>query len=107
MATGAKQRIEFHSVFKASHWEVTQAGDTVSSHRTQREAEHAAAFAGRAIWNAHGLGKAIFHRKDDTIRAERSYGAEHLKTKEGKRLEDAAGGPAKSRVLNRRAADEG
>jgi len=55
-------------------WVVKEGGETLSRHRNQREAEVAACLAGRRAYLAGGLGKAVFHKSDGTIREERTYG---------------------------------
>ena len=80
MSEREKQRIAFHSLFTQEGWRVTQSGQTVSSHKTQKEAERATVFAGRAILGAGGLGRAVLHKKDGSVREERNYGRERRKT---------------------------
>lgn len=71
----AKRQV-FHSVPKKDAWAVVRSGKTVSNHNTQKAAEAAAIRAGRKAENAGGLGQAVLHKGDGTIREERTYGAD-------------------------------
>lgn len=72
----------FHSAPKkdGAGWAVTSAGRPVSNHRKQETAEKAATAAGRRAEAAGGLGQAVLHKRDGTIREERTYGADPKKT---------------------------
>lgn len=74
------KRSVFHSVPSKDGWRVTQSKETVSVHKTQKEAEAAATAAGRAAEQAGGKGQAVLHKADGTIREERTYGADPTKT---------------------------
>lgn len=76
----AKRQV-FHSVPKNDAWAVVQSGKTVSNHNTQKAAEAAAIRAGHKAENAGGLGQAVLHKSDGTIREERTYGADPRNTK--------------------------
>ena len=67
----------FHSTPNANGgWKVTSNGRTVSNHRTQATSEKAAVRSGHKVENNGGLGQAVLHRSDGTIREERTYGAD-------------------------------
>ena len=72
----------FHSVPSKSGkgWDVTHDRKVVSHHRKQETSEKAAVKAGRAAKAAGGLGQAVLHKTDGTIREERTYGADPKKT---------------------------
>ncbi len=76
----AKRQV-FHSVPSSNSWKVERGGKTVSSHRTQKASEKAAIKAGRQALNKGGLGQAVLHRSDGTIREERTYGSDPRRTK--------------------------
>jgi hypothetical protein len=69
----SKRKI-YHSLPNGSGWTVKSGGDVVSNHRTQAAAEAAAVKAGHRAENAGGLGQAVLHKSDGTIREERTYG---------------------------------
>lgn len=71
----AKRQV-FHSVPKKNAWAVVQSGQVVSSHKTQKASEAAAIKAGHKAENEGGLGQAVLHKTDGTIREERTYGAD-------------------------------
>ncbi|ARP67145.1 DUF2188 domain-containing protein [Mesorhizobium japonicum] len=75
------KRTVFHSSPSKSGWKVTQGGNTVSDHKTQKASEAAATAAGRAVHKAGGLAQAVLHKAKGTIREERTYGADPRKTK--------------------------
>lgn len=81
MARPPKRKV-FHSVPNpaGNGWVVEQGGDVVSRHRKQETAERAAVSAGHAAQDSGGLGQAVLHRRDGTIREERTYGADPKKT---------------------------
>ena len=75
-------RDTFHSVPSKTGkgWDVKHKGEVVSHHRVQRTAEAAAVKAGHKVENAGGLGQAVLHKSDGTIREERTYGSDPKKT---------------------------
>ncbi|MBB5577812.1 DUF2188 domain-containing protein [Rhizobium sp. BR 318] len=75
----AKREV-FHSSPSQEGWKVTSGGKTISTHKTQAEAEGAATAAGRAAHNKGALAQAVLHRSDGTIREERTYGDDPRKT---------------------------
>ncbi|MER9883113.1 DUF2188 domain-containing protein [Mesorhizobium sp. M0118] len=75
------KRSVFHSVPSKDGWKVTQSKQTISTHETQKAAEAAAINAGRAAQGGGGLGQAVLHKSDGTIREERTYGADPVKSK--------------------------
>ncbi|ACP24916.1 hypothetical protein NGR_c11310 [Sinorhizobium fredii NGR234] len=75
------KRTTFHSTPTKDGWKVAQGGKTISTHETQKQAEAAAVKAGRAVHDGGGLGQAVLHKSDGTIREERTYGADPKKTK--------------------------
>ncbi len=81
MAKPPKREI-FHSTPKkdGNGWVVQQGGEVISNHRKQATAERAAVKAGHAAQDAGGLGQAILHKSDGTIREERTYGADPKKS---------------------------
>jgi hypothetical protein len=68
------KRKVFHSSPSVDGWKVTSGGKTLSHHRTQGNSEKAAIRAGHKAEDAGGLGQAVLHRSDGTIREERTYG---------------------------------
>ena len=72
MATNRRQI--FHSTRTRLGWAVREGGETLSRHRTQKEAESAARAASRDAWLSGGLAQAVLHKKDGTIREEHTYG---------------------------------
>lgn len=64
----------YHSVPTQKGWAVKSAGKTVSNHRTQKASEDAAAAAGRRAEAQGGLGQAVLHKADGTIKTEWTYG---------------------------------
>jgi hypothetical protein len=73
MARAQKRRV-FHSILTKGGWEMKEARRTVSRHENQREAEWAAIAAGRNTVVNGGLGQAVLHKSDGTIREERTFG---------------------------------
>ncbi|WP_082654051.1 DUF2188 domain-containing protein [Bradyrhizobium pachyrhizi] len=69
----AKRQV-FHSVPKGNGWAVEQNGKVISNHRTQAASEAAAVKAGHRAQDQGGLGQAVMHKADGTIREERTYG---------------------------------
>lgn len=76
-------REKFHSLPDPDGlgWKVERDGETISRHRKQETSEAAAIKAGRKAEDDGGLGQAILHKKDGTIREERTYGDDPKKTK--------------------------
>ncbi len=69
------RRKSFHSTpAREGGWKVTSGGRTISKHRTQATSEKAAVRAGRKAHKSGGLGQAVLHKSDGTIREERTYG---------------------------------
>ncbi|WOH64130.1 DUF2188 domain-containing protein [Bradyrhizobium sp. BWA-3-5] len=68
------KRQVFHSVPKGDGWVVKKGGEVVSNHRTQKASEAAAVKAGHRAQDSGGLGQAVLHKSDGTIREERTYG---------------------------------
>ncbi|MGY5810222.1 DUF2188 domain-containing protein [Rhizobium sp. LEGMi198b] len=75
----AKREV-FHSSPSKEGLKVTSGGKTVSTHKSQAEAESAATAAGRAAHNKGALAQAVLHKGDGTIREERTYGDDPWKT---------------------------
>jgi len=75
----AKRHV-FHSSLTKQGWAVTEGGETVSRHRNQKEAETATRNAGRKAYSEGGLGQAVLHKSDGTIREERTYGKDPERT---------------------------
>lgn len=73
----------FHSILTKDGWTVTLKNRTVSRHRTQKESEMAATAAGRNAHAKGGLGQAVFHKADGSIREERTYGSGRNRPPEG------------------------
>lgn len=61
-------------------WVVQHNGEVVSRHRKQETSERAAVKAGHAAEDGGGLGQAVLHKSDGTIREERTYGSDPTKT---------------------------
>lgn len=73
MAKVARQ--VFHSILTKDHgWVVTLDKQVQSKHPTQKAAEKAAIEEARAAYEDGGLGQAVLHKSDGTIREERTYG---------------------------------
>jgi hypothetical protein len=70
----ATNRQVFHSQLTKEGWEVRKEKETVSSHATQEDAEADAIERARAAYEKGGLGQAVLHKSDGTIREERTYG---------------------------------
>lgn len=82
MARPPKRQV-YHSVPNpdGKGWVVEHSGKVVSRHRKQETAERAAVRAGHAAEKAGGLGQAVLHKMDGTIREERTYGDDPKKTR--------------------------
>ena len=74
------RRAVFHSVPTKDGWKVERSGQTISKHNTQKAAEAAAIKAGHKAENQGGLGQAVLHKSDGTIREERTYGSDPKST---------------------------
>lgn len=74
------KRNVFHSSLTKTGWVVTEGGETVSRHGNQKDAETAARKAGRKAHAKGGLGQAVLHKRDGTIREERTYGKDPERT---------------------------
>jgi hypothetical protein len=61
-------------------WQVRKAKQIVSAHSTQRESEAAAIKLARGTYEGGGLGQAVLHKSDGTIREERTYGKDPERT---------------------------
>lgn len=80
MAKQARQI--FHSILtKKDGWVVLLDKQVVSKHGTQKEAEEAATEEARVSYKDGGLGQAVLHKTDGTIREERTYGKDPEVTK--------------------------
>jgi hypothetical protein len=71
----------YHSVPTDNGWKVESNGRTVSNHRTQAAAEHAAIKAGHKAQDTGGLGQAVLHKENGRIREERTYGSDSRRTR--------------------------
>ena len=70
-----QERQVFHSILtKRDGWVVLLDKQVVSRHGSQKESEKAAIAEGRATYEDGGLGQAVLHKSDGTIREERTYG---------------------------------
>ena len=78
MAKG--KRKVFHSSLTKKGWVVTEGGETVSRHENQKDNEAAAIAAGRKAYEDGGLGQAVLHKSDGSIREERTYGKDPERT---------------------------
>jgi hypothetical protein len=76
------KREVFHSVPNpdGKGWVVKTKGEVVSKHRKQETSEKAAVKAGHRAEDAGGLGQAVLHKKDGTVREERTYGRDPERT---------------------------
>ena len=76
------ERQVFHSILtKKDGWVVLLDKQVVSKHGTQQEAEGAAVQEAKAAYEDAGLGQAVLHKQDGTIREERTYGKDPEKTR--------------------------
>lgn len=71
----------YHSLPNGDGWKVSYHGTTVSNHRTQAASEAKAVTLGHRAENAGGLGQAVLHKSNGTIREERTYGSDPRRTK--------------------------
>ena len=74
------KRLVFHSSLTRNGWVVTEGGETVSRNSNQKANEAAAIAAGRKAYQVGGLGQAVLHKSDGSIREERSYGKDPERT---------------------------
>ncbi|HWL94715.1 MAG TPA: DUF2188 domain-containing protein [Phycisphaerae bacterium] len=70
----------YQSVLTRDGWQVRKSKKVVSSHATQKECEAAAIELGRAAYEKGGIGQAVLHKADGTIREERTYGKDPERT---------------------------
>lgn len=72
----------FHSVPSktGNGWDMEHKGEVISRHRIQANSEKAAVKAGHKAEDAGGLGQAVLHKGNGTVREERTYGADPKKT---------------------------
>lgn len=76
-----QQRQVFHSTqTKKDGWVVLHEQQVVSKHANQKESEKAAIEEGRTTFEAGGLGQAVMHKSDGTIREARTYGDDPERT---------------------------
>lgn len=78
------KRPVFHSTYskKEDAWHNKEAGKgVVSTHGTQKDSEAAAIRSAKAAEKAGGKGQAVLHKKDHTIREERTFGGDPERTK--------------------------
>jgi hypothetical protein len=68
------KRMVFHSSLTKNGWVVIEGGETISRNSNQKANEAAAIAAGRKAYRDGGLGQAVLHKSDGTIREERTYG---------------------------------
>lgn len=82
MAKPPAKRAVYHSTPnpQGKGWVVTRDGKKVSGHRKQETAEKAATERGRQAEAGGGLGQAVLHKSDGTIREERTYGKDPKKS---------------------------
>src|SRR5262245_17585920 len=65
----------FHSTLtRGAGWVVKEGGETVSRHASQQECEAAAIAEARQFGDEGGLGQAVLHQSDGSIREERTFG---------------------------------
>lgn len=69
-----QSRKVFHSVSRKARWTVTPSNRAVATHDTQAKAEKDARDRARAAYEGGGLGQAVLHRADGSIRTEHTYG---------------------------------
>jgi hypothetical protein len=70
----------FQSVLTRDGWQVRKNKRVVSSHPTQKESEAAAIELARGAYDGGGLGQAVLHKSDGSIREERTYGKDPERT---------------------------
>ena len=76
----SQKRVVFNSSLTKDGWMVTSGGEPVSNHETQKESEAAAMAAARQVYKDGGLGQAVLHKANGTIREERTYGKDPERT---------------------------
>jgi hypothetical protein len=69
-----QSRKVFHSVSRKGTWTVTLSNRAVATHATQAESEKDAKDRARQAHEEGGLGQAVLHRVDGSIRTEHTYG---------------------------------
>ena len=69
-----QSRKVFHSVSRKGQWTVTLSNKAVGSFDTQLQAENDAKTKARSAYEGGGLGQAVLHRADGSIRTEHTYG---------------------------------
>jgi hypothetical protein len=74
------KRKVFHSSLTKNGWAVTEGGETVSRNNNQKANEAAAIAEGRKALKDGGLGQAVLHKSDGSIREERTYGKDPERT---------------------------
>jgi hypothetical protein len=75
-----QKRKVFHSSLTKTGWVVTEGGETISRNSNQKANEAAAIAAGRGAHKDGGLGQAVLHKSDGSIREERTYGKDPERT---------------------------
>ncbi|MDB5412584.1 MAG: hypothetical protein JWR10_919 [Rubritepida sp.] len=66
---------------KGEGWITQSEGRTLKKHDTQKESEADAIARGHGAEETGGKGQAVLHKKDGTIREERTYGDDPKKSK--------------------------
>jgi hypothetical protein len=69
-----QKRHVFHSSLTRRGWVVREGGETVSRNSNQKANEAAAIAAGRRAYEDGGIGQAVLHKSDGSIREEHTYG---------------------------------
>lgn len=75
-----QMRHVFHSSLTKTGWAVREGGETISRNSNQKANEAAAIAAGRKAYEEGGLGQAVLHKSDGSIREERTYGKDPERT---------------------------
>jgi hypothetical protein len=63
----------FHSTLTRRGWEVREGGESLSQHRNQKECERAAIAAARRDCRQGVLAEAVLHKRDGSVRAQRTF----------------------------------
>lgn len=63
----------FHSVHRMGEWQVTLDNRAVAAHPSQTESEADAKARALAVHEAGGIGRAVLHRPDGSIKAEHGH----------------------------------
>jgi hypothetical protein len=75
------KRQVFHSILtKTDRWAVQLDKEILSEHTNQKDSEAAAVEEARGAYKKGGVGQAVFHKSDGTIREEWTYGKDPQKT---------------------------